>query len=705
MALPTFANNRARLTLTGRYIDAPDVRYFGVGDSSHKVDETRFGYTPTSGGARLDVDVSKHLSIGGGVEYNHVKTSEGKTAPSIETVFSPANTPGLEIAKYDYVKSSARAAFDWRRRPGYTGSGGLYRVQFDDFRERNNSPYSFNSVEAEARQLIPILRANWVIALRAVATITDFDEGSAVPYFLLPSLGGGTTLRGYPDFRFRDRNRLVMNAELRWTPARFMDMAIFYDTGKVTARREDLDFEDLKESYGIGMRLIGVPRVRLPNRGGAQPRTQRSSHRQRGRGILAMAHATSQIRSRVAWALFTGLALATALTGAGTGQKFFPDDPIARVVDSQDAARVEERDIDLVYDTLENSFSWPGDRTPNVRAQNVNTVDEVPDSTWFTNRLGTRSMTVDELLKGPDTTNGPAPGNWTVISAKNDGVTPGFTVRDAQGTVWFLKFDPPGHRGMATGTEVVVTKLFWALGYYLPEVHLASLRPEQLTIDEAAKITPPSGNKRRFQQADIRRLLRNAHQDPDGSYRVIASKALEGRPVGGFRFYGTRSDDPNDLVAARASPGTARLRHVLGVGEPCGFEVNQYARYHRRAEWQESDSAQSPRLRLDDWQRRGVPARSLRGIRVSRRGQAYAGWNADIGPVRQRLADHSSLSCALGRCVSNRPLDLGSREVETTVRELGIPIRTTGRQVLGGAPPPGVHRRDVKGPAARRPVR
>jgi hypothetical protein len=101
---------------------------------------------------------------------------------------------------------------------------------------------------------------------------------------------------------------------------------------------------------------------------------------------------------------------------------------------------------------------------------------------------------------------------------------------------------------MATGTEVVVTKLFWALGYYLPEVHLATLRAEQLTIGETAEITTANGNDRRFKQSDIRMLLRRAHRDPDGSYRVIASKALEGRPVGGFRFYGTRSDDPNDIV-------------------------------------------------------------------------------------------------------------------------------------------------------------
>jgi hypothetical protein len=248
------------------------------------------------------------------------------------------------------------------------------------------------------------------------------------------------------------------------------------------------------------------------------------------------------------WHVIVALALAAAADSGAASPKFYSDDPIARVVDSQDASGVQEREIDLIYDTLENSLYWPGDKTPNVRAQNVNTVDEVPDSNWFTNRLGTRTVSVDELLKGPDTGTGPAAGTWTVTAAKNDGVTPGFTVRDSAGNTWFLKFDPPGYRGMATGTEIVVTKLFWALGYFLPEVHLAVLRPDQLAIDDNARITPPSGNRRRFKQSDISALLRKAHREPDGSYRVIASKALAGRPVGGFRFYGTRSDDPNDVI-------------------------------------------------------------------------------------------------------------------------------------------------------------
>jgi surface antigen Omp85-like protein len=258
IALPSFARDRMRLTLFGRYVNAPDVRYFGVGNSSLQENETRFGYTPSTGSAQLEIDLGKGFSIGAGGKYHYVETDGGRTAPSIELEFSPADTPGLELSTFKYVNGTAFAAFDWRRNLGYSGSGGMYRVQYEDFREQDNDQYSFKSAEAEVIQLIPIMRANWVIALRGLATITDLEDSGSVPHFLLPSLGGGSTLRGYPDFRFQDRNRLLMNAELRWTPARFLDMAIFYDTGKVTSRREDLDLQDLKDSYGIGMRLIGV---------------------------------------------------------------------------------------------------------------------------------------------------------------------------------------------------------------------------------------------------------------------------------------------------------------------------------------------------------------------------------------------------------------------------------------------------------------
>ncbi len=230
------------------------------------------------------------------------------------------------------------------------------------------------------------------------------------------------------------------------------------------------------------------------------------------------------------------------------GPKFYADDPIWNVPDSQDASNMKPWDIDLIYDLAENMFSRPGDKTANVRAQNINTVDEVPDSSWFTNRIGMKPLTVQEVANGPDTTDGPVDGQWTVIAAKNDGVTPGFTVKDTAGKTWFLKFDPPGYPAMATGTEVIVTKFMWALGYNVPENHIAKLRPENLVIGENTKIKTPSGKKRPMKQSDIRNMLREADRNSDGTYRVIASLALPGAPLGGLRFYGTRPEDPNDVI-------------------------------------------------------------------------------------------------------------------------------------------------------------
>jgi len=105
---------------------------------------------------------------------------------------------------------------------------------------------------------------------------------------------------------------------------------------------------------------------------------------------------------------------------------------------------------------------------------------------------------------------------------------PGFTIRDSAGVVWFIKVDPPGHNGMATGTEVVATKLFWALGYHVPEVHLAQMHRDDLVVSEEATITTEGGSQRRMRTSDIEGALKRAARDPDGSYRVVASKRIEG---------------------------------------------------------------------------------------------------------------------------------------------------------------------------------
>jgi hypothetical protein len=240
------------------------------------------------------------------------------------------------------------------------------------------------------------------------------------------------------------------------------------------------------------------------------------------------------------------LAFALSASPGANGPKFFDDDPLWVDPEVEDASGIQPLPVSHQYDFIHNSFLAAGDRT-NRTALNINTLGEVPDSSWFTNRVGRRAWSAAELQRGPDTADGPAPGTWTVIAAKSEGVTPGMTIRDGTGEVYYLKFDPPDYPEMASGAEIISTKILHAAGYHVPENYLAWLRPEAIAFAETAVIEDEYGRRRRMDERDLGALLERAARNPDGSYRVLASRRVPGTEVGRFRFHGTRPDDPNDI--------------------------------------------------------------------------------------------------------------------------------------------------------------
>ncbi len=239
------------------------------------------------------------------------------------------------------------------------------------------------------------------------------------------------------------------------------------------------------------------------------------------------------------------------LVGAqSAGQpRFFSDDPLSQEPETQDAAGAASADVELAPDLLLNLFTRPGDPRPNVRAGNVNTIDEVPDSGWFTNRIYARPVGVDEIVRGPNVAPPPAPGPWTIVSAKTSGVSPGFTARDSRGVRWFVQFDTAGHPRAATSAVAVAMRLFWALGYNQIETHLVALRRDDLKIDDKATIETRAGHRRPLRGGDVDDVLARAARGTDGTYRATAGLSVPGRVIGPFKYYGTRPDDPNDVVA------------------------------------------------------------------------------------------------------------------------------------------------------------
>jgi hypothetical protein len=262
----------------------------------------------------------------------------------------------------------------------------------------------------------------------------------------------------------------------------------------------------------------------------------------------AQPHVTNLRRLAVSLACAAVVWLAMP-AGRAAAPRFYSDDPLTTDPESQDASKVQALKVSDQYDLVENSFFGAGEEL-DVRAGNVNTIDEVPDSSWFTNRVGKGGAPLDlaALVKGPDTSNGPAPGPWTVIARKGEGVTPGFTIRDSTGEIYWIKFDPAGFAEMASGAEVISTKFFHAFGYHVAENYLATFRPEDLRVAPDATMKDEDGRSRRLTREDLDAILEPVARQADGSYRVLASRNIAGRPLGPFRYYSTRPDDPNDIV-------------------------------------------------------------------------------------------------------------------------------------------------------------
>jgi hypothetical protein len=230
------------------------------------------------------------------------------------------------------------------------------------------------------------------------------------------------------------------------------------------------------------------------------------------------------------------------------GLHFYPDDPIAREPESQDASRAEPWDIGSLFEMTDNLFVTSRYKPSGLRAQNINTIDEVPDSSWFTNRIGVTPVTVDAITRGAIVGEPPDPSRWVLIREKTSGAHPGFTAKDAKGETWFLEFDPRPFPEGATGAVVVATRFFWALGYNQVESYLTTFDPKSVEIDPQATVRRPSGARTRFTTDDMNAILEQVARKPDGTYRVIAGRQLSGKILGGFRYEGTRPDDPNDIV-------------------------------------------------------------------------------------------------------------------------------------------------------------
>lgn len=212
----------------------PRELFFGLGPDSRRDNETRYQLRSTDFSGRAGLRLLPVVLAGGNL---------GLFSPRVET------------GTIDYLRSGAFVEVDYRE-PKYARRGGWYRLDFNHFGDRADGAFSFRRTDIDLRQFFGFLSDRRVIALRAFVATTDASEqSSGVPFFLMPTLGGNDSLRGFKDYRFRGPHALLLQAEYRWELWSGLDAALFYDAGKVAMRRADLNFKQLEDDYGFGFRF------------------------------------------------------------------------------------------------------------------------------------------------------------------------------------------------------------------------------------------------------------------------------------------------------------------------------------------------------------------------------------------------------------------------------------------------------------------
>jgi hypothetical protein len=248
-AVQALAGRALEASVDGRYMLAKGIAFYGTGPQSGPAPLLEYEYRPATLGATLAVRPTWWVRLSGGYRWLDLRTEP--SAP-----FAPASAPGIgEDLRYDVLR--AGVALDWRTESSNSASGGLQRVTLSRYFESRGQPYGFRQIEYEGIQLLPILRRQWVLAFHALATATTAEAGEQVPVVLMPTLGGAETLRGFETRRFTDLNRLLLSAEYRWRPSRYIDMALFSDAGQVAPRWGDIRLSDLEHDFGLGIRVHG----------------------------------------------------------------------------------------------------------------------------------------------------------------------------------------------------------------------------------------------------------------------------------------------------------------------------------------------------------------------------------------------------------------------------------------------------------------
>lgn len=263
-AVPALGGRPIGLSAGVRWFDYPQEDFFGLGRDSAVGDRVSFTLRGRDTFAQVQGRRAGWFVARGRVGVQQFDVAAGRDGrfPSLEARFDDATAPGLgDAPTLRYIESSA--GIDTRDQPGNTRGGGHYTFTVGAYRGGAGGAFDFNRTDVKLMQVFPIFDKKRGITLHALASRIDPVGAARVPFFLMPTVGGSDSLRGYRDFRFRDAAAVNLNAEYRWEAFSALDLALFVDAGDVGPTWRSIVGARLRSSWGLGFRFNTNRRVFL----------------------------------------------------------------------------------------------------------------------------------------------------------------------------------------------------------------------------------------------------------------------------------------------------------------------------------------------------------------------------------------------------------------------------------------------------------
>jgi hypothetical protein len=251
-----------RLTIGAQSLaqDWTQIEFFGVGPNSTRsrrsqfrlraVDLSAYGMVRT----RPGVDVRARIGLLGRARIDPAAGWHMRPLPNSQDAFTDPEAPALgggpRLWHADVVITG-----DSLDHPGHPTRGGLVQAAASVFHDTDTGAYSFRRFEFVALGMVPVIPDRWTLAVRGTVITSTPARGHRVPFYLMPSLGGQSLLRGFDSNRFRDADLMAINIESRWALLAHMDVALFVDTGQVAPRLGAFRRADLQAAVGGGLRI------------------------------------------------------------------------------------------------------------------------------------------------------------------------------------------------------------------------------------------------------------------------------------------------------------------------------------------------------------------------------------------------------------------------------------------------------------------